>query len=325
MTQLMPSRQRPRAGRRIAHVTRHKLVEVMRRQTKGVRSRAPLVAAVSGLLGELAPETVAALDWAAHEAASREAEFYVVSVVDWRSVPSWSGLVDNAVVAELQRSADTAVDSALTLMEAHHPQLTTNGAVLRGDALAVLRTLATAAGALTIGTRRLPRLGETVLGSLSAALAACAPCPVVVVSDRSPRPGGVLVGVDEENEAALRFAADYAQLHRLDLHAVYAHVPVLADERVFRSDAERWVHESLAGVCADYPDLAIRSSVHLHHAVDTLLQEAREQRLLVVGRRHRSRYPALHVGSVGQAVLHHAPCPVAVVPCGSTGGRPGDQ
>ncbi len=72
------------------------------------------MAAVSGLLGELAPETVAALDWAADEAASRDVEFFVVSVVDWRSVPSWTGLVDNVVVAELQRSADPAVDSRWT-------------------------------------------------------------------------------------------------------------------------------------------------------------------------------------------------------------------
>lgn len=308
---------RPRTGRRIAHVTRHKLVEVMRRQAKGLRSRAPLVAAVSGFMGELAPETVAAMGWAAREAEARDVELFVVSVVDWRSIPSWSGRADNVIVAELQRFADASVGAALDLVEAHHPDLVASGAVLRGEALAVLRTLGSAAGAITIGTRRLPRLGEILLGSLSAGLAACAPCPVIVVSDLAPGPGGVVVGVDEDNEAALRFAADYAELHHLELHAVYAHAPFLADQRVFRNDADRWVHETLAGVCADYPDLTIRSSVHLHRTVETLLQEGRDQRLLVVGRRHRSRYPALHVGSVSQAVLHHAPCPVAVVPCGS--------
>ncbi len=311
---------RPRAGRRIAHVTRHKLVEVMRRQAKG-GARAPVVAAVSGHLGELAPETVAALEWAAGEAEARDVELFVVSVVDWRSIPSWTGRADSVVVAELQRFADLAVDAAVDLVELHYPQVSASGAVLRGDALAVLRTIGSAAGAVVVGTRRLPVLGEILLGSLSAALAACAPCPLVVVSDRPPGPGGVLVGIDEDNEAALRFAADYAQLHELELNAVYAHAPVLADERMFRADAERWVHESLAGVCADYPDLAIRSSVRLRRTVDTLLQEARDQRLLVVGRRHRSRYPALHVGSVSQAVLHHAACPVAVVPCGSSAAR----
>lgn len=315
------SPQRARVGRRIAHVTRNKLVEVMRRQAKGVRARAPLVAGVSGFLGELAPETVAALDWAAREARDREVELFVVSVVDCRAIPGWAGRADNVVVAELQRFADTAVDAGLGLVEAHYPDLAVNGAVLRGDALTVLRTLGSAAGALAVGTRRLPRLGEILLGSLSAGLAACAPCPVVVVSDRPVEPGGVVVGVDEDNEAALRFAAEYAQLHDLQLHAVYAHAPVLADERIFRNDADRWVHETMAGVCADFPDLTIRLSVQLHRTVETLLQESRDQRLLVVGRRHRSRYPALHVGAVSQAVLHHAPCPVAVVPCGSPTAR----
>jgi len=273
-----------------------------------------LIAAVSGFLGELAPETVSAVRWVADEARARQVELHVVSVVEWRSIPSWSRRADTLIMRELQRSADAAVEAALDIVQSEYPTLPVHGQVLRGDPLAVLRLLGLGAGTIALGTRRLPFVGEVLLGSLSAALSACAPCPVVVVSDRAPEPGHVVVGIDDGNDTAVRFAADFAQRHKLDVHVVYAHAPVLADMTVFRRDAERWVAEELAGVLADYPDVAIRSSVYLHRTVDTLVDQSRGQRLLVVGRRHRTRYPALQVGSVSQGVLHHAQCPVAVVP-----------
>ena len=306
--------RRPRTSRRIAHPTRHALVETLRAQAGGSPTRAPLIAAVSGFQGELAPETVNAVRWVAGEASARQVELQLVSVVEWRSIPSWSRRADNLIMRELQRSADAAVETAMDVVQGEYPALTVHGNVLRGDALAVLRVLGSAAGAIALGTRRLPFVGEVLLGSLSAALAACAPCPVVVVSDRAPEPGGVVVGIDDGNDAAVRYAADFAQQHALGLHVVYAHAPLLADMSVFRGDAERWVAEALAGVLADYPDLEIRSSVHLHRTVDTLVEQSRGQRLLVVGRRRRTRYPALQVGSVSQGVLHHSQCPVAVVP-----------
>jgi nucleotide-binding universal stress UspA family protein len=305
---------RPRTGRRVSHPTRHKLVDTLRAQAAAAPTRAPLIAAVSGFLGELAPETYSAVRWVADEASAQDVELHMVSVVEWRSIPSWSRHADNIIVRELQRSADAAVEAALDVVEDEYPSLTVHGEVLRGDRLAVLRLLGLGAGTIALGTRRLPFAGEVLLGSLSAALSACAPCPVVVVSDRAPEPGQVVVGIDDGNAAAVRFAADFAQRHALDLHVVYAHAPLLADVTVFRRDAERWVAEELAGVLADYPDLPIRSTVHLRRTVETLVEQSRGQRLLVVGRRHRTRYPALQVGSVSQGVLHHAQCPVAVVP-----------
>jgi nucleotide-binding universal stress UspA family protein len=296
------------------HTTRRRLLDTLLAQRRLSPAGAPLIAAVAGFRGELAPETESALRWAGREASVRDVALYVVSIVEWRSVPSWSRYPDTLIVRELQRSADAAVETALTIVEREHPSVVAHGAVLRGDALAALRYLGTAAGVIALGSRRLPRIGELLLGSLSAALAACAPCPVVVVNDGTPNSGGVVVGISDANGAALRFAADFAQREGLDLHVVYAHAPVIADERVFRADAERWVAEALAGLLTDYPDLAIRSTVQLHRTVDTLIEQSHGQRLLVVGRRRGTRYPALRVGSVSQGVLHHAPCPVAVIP-----------
>ncbi|MFD2011820.1 universal stress protein [Streptomyces narbonensis] len=47
-------------------------------------------------------------------------------------------------------------------------------------------------------------------------------------------------------------------------------------------------------------------------AAEHLIDAAADAPLLVVGRRRAAR--GSHIGSTTHAVIHHAPCPVAVVP-----------
>jgi nucleotide-binding universal stress UspA family protein len=51
-------------------------------------------------------------------------------------------------------------------------------------------------------------------------------------------------------------------------------------------------------------------------AAGALLDVAKGAELLVVGSRGRGGFTGLLLGSVGQQVVHHAPCPVVVVPPG---------
>jgi len=48
--------------------------------------------------------------------------------------------------------------------------------------------------------------------------------------------------------------------------------------------------------------------------VSGLVAESMAQRLLVVGTRSRHPVAGTLLGSVAQGVLHHATCPVAVIP-----------
>ncbi|MFE0330605.1 universal stress protein, partial [Streptomyces sp. NPDC058960] len=62
-----------------------------------------------------------------------------------------------------------------------------------------------------------------------------------------------------------------------------------------------------------YPDVPVTEHVEMGSAAQVLLSAAGDAQLVVVGRR-ATRAVGPRIGSVAHALLHHAPCPVAVVP-----------
>lgn len=69
----------------------------------------------------------------------------------------------------------------------------------------------------------------------------------------------------------------------------------------------------MSGWLDKHPDLDLRRTVVRGHAGKILVDESRGAQLLVVGARGRGGFRGLRIGSVGQAAIHHAHCPVAVV------------
>jgi nucleotide-binding universal stress UspA family protein len=146
----------------------------------------------------------------------------------------------------------------------------------------------------------------------------------------------IVVGVDgsEGSFGALEFAAREAALRHATLRLVYAWqspaalyvdgsglVPLGAleppGEEVFdrfRRHADGIVQHAAETVRKLEPDVVCEASAHEGHPVDTLLAEAAQADLVVVGRRGRGGFASLVLGSVSQQVVHHAPCPVVVVP-----------
>ena len=127
----------------------------------------------------------------------------------------------------------------------------------------------------------------------------------------------IVVGVDgsPDGQRALAWAVDQAAKQSAELVVVHAwdyptltYAPSLASEK----KASEVLTNSLAGV--DTQGVAVRSRLVEGRPVTALIRESLEADMLVVGSRGRSGVAAVILGSVSTACVHHASCPVVVVP-----------
>ena len=140
---------------------------------------------------------------------------------------------------------------------------------------------------------------------------------------------GVVVGADGSagSTTALRFAIEEARLRGTTLHAVGAwEIPATAYAGAaggasagfaeLGAELETRAREALDGALAelDTGGVAIERHVIEGHAARLLLEAGSGADLLVVGSRGLGGFARLLLGSVGQELAHHAPCPVAIVP-----------
>jgi nucleotide-binding universal stress UspA family protein len=176
---------------------------------------------------------------------------------------------------------------------------------------------------IVVGSRGHGVFRDALLGAISTSVAVHARCPVVVVRGSTTASGPVVVGVDNSpgSRIAVRYAFDAANRRHTGLVAVQA-LPdsyftagtyPLPDRQEIRNRADLHLAEQLSGWCADYPDVTVRREVANEHPVATLCDAAKQAQLLVVGHRGRGGFAGLLLGSVANGVLHHAPCPVAVI------------
>lgn len=124
---------------------------------------------------------------------------------------------------------------------------------------------------------------------------------------------GVVVGFDgsPSSTAALRFAIEAAHLQKAPLKVMIAYREHDAEEVHVHAQGRAW--EELAVSRTGYPDLEAELELVDEPARPALLEAGEKARLLVVGPRGMSEIRGLLLGSVSQAMVHQAPCPVAVV------------
>ena len=137
----------------------------------------------------------------------------------------------------------------------------------------------------------------------------------------------IVVGVDGSatSRAALRWAIAEGRRHGASVTAVNAwhdpytgsalpFAPGLVDPTSYRAVAERLVDSIIDGEdLTGLPESVRRVVVH-DSAAHALVEAAENADLLVVGSRGRGGFAGLLLGSVSQQVIHHAPCPVLVLP-----------
>ncbi|KPC64336.1 universal stress protein [Streptomyces chattanoogensis] len=284
-----------------------------------------------------------AVDWAADEAVRHTVPLRLVHVATPDQLPHpLTGHPNHASPAvrvgrepasdqDVQETADSIVTSATTRARQRAPTVQLSGEVLYGDAAAALTGKGRNAFALVLGSRGLGDLAGLLLGSVSLAVAARADCPVVVVrggvEHRDSRFGNVVVGIEDGagSGTALQFALREAQVGRCGLTAVHARCTATSGSPETTAPAD-WTPEAqrrspgqvlddaLHGPGDRCPHVVVSRRAVEGPAREALLEAASGADLLVVGARRRRGHFGLQLGLVNHGVLHHSPCPVAVVP-----------
>ena len=78
-------------------------------------------------------------------------------------------------------------------------------------------------------------------------------------------------------------------------------------------EREALLAESIAGVRTDHPDVRLEQEVVVVAPAQCLVDASAGASMVVVGSRGLGFFSGMLLGSVSQAVLHGATCPVAVV------------
>ncbi len=269
------------------------------------------------------PESRDAARWAGEEAAVRGIPLCLVYAWEWL-LPDPGPHPDPVLAAY---SPTRLLEAAMEEAQVRHPSLDVSTRRIEGRPAEALLGLQDEADTLVLGSRALGRLHGFVSGSVALAVTAHATRPVVHVRPHLPPPRDeVVVGIDlsEDNDGLLSYAVDAAERRGARLRAVHVWrepPPTGPGGRIPPAPGRAGDH--LAGVVRllrpwreKHPELTIEEEAVRGHPASELVESAEGAALLVVGRRAHQHALAPRIGHVTQAVLHHAPCPVAVVPRG---------
>ncbi|MGY5126492.1 universal stress protein [Streptomyces nigrescens] len=278
---------------------------------------------VVGLDG--AGNSVPAVLWGAEEAAARGLPLHLL--YSW-GTPSAPVPPAASEAAGPERHAAEMLRTAADLAHTGHPGVpVTTEQVGERPADALVERSARAA-MVVLGSRGHGAIAGFLLGWVSLQVLGRAECPVVTVREDAAFPRReIVVGVQyagPEDEALLDFTFTAAEAHHARVRAVRAWGPAATvgpvraapdrspDETGIGNAEKQTLAETLRPWRAKFPAVDVVPHVERGRAAAVLLAACSHAGLLVVGRRLQ-RSPML-LGPVVHAALHHANCPVSVVP-----------
>jgi nucleotide-binding universal stress UspA family protein len=262
-----------------------------------------------------------ALRWAAEEGRIRGAEVCALL--------AWSFLDQHAPPAGEEFTSEYSEEDARRALAAYVARALPGGddpicqCVVNELPARALLDAGREASLLVVGARGLGGFRGLLLGSVSQRCAHLTSTPLVVV--RQPVSGarrGIVVGVDESDASAsaLHWAVEEGRRRHQPVRALHAwHEQVLgSDAFAMTVDPGPW--ERAAGLVLDAVVTAEDDS-QLPNPIDhelvnggaagALVEASSGAQLVVVGNRGHN---TLALGSVAHQVLHHAHCPVALIP-----------
>ncbi|WP_069629455.1 universal stress protein [Streptomyces niveus] len=292
-------------------------------------------------------ESLAAVEWAAHEAEVRRSTLRILHVEEWPPLPIVPLPSSIPLPTSPSQWSEELLRDAAEATRLRHPQLTVTTAAPAGRPERILLAEANdpdRAELLVLGSRGLNGALGFIVGSISLAVVGAAERPVVLVraglhhsgesapapSERLPSGGDALVlGLDLQEPAesqndlldfgfaeAARRRCALRVVHAWSLPAQYGYAEI-AHPGVGVEIAEhitKTLDEILAPWRQRFPAVSVSAKALVGVPGAQLVYESADADLLVVGRR-KPRVPVgPRLGHVAQSVIHHATMPVVVVP-----------
>jgi nucleotide-binding universal stress UspA family protein len=134
----------------------------------------------------------------------------------------------------------------------------------------------------------------------------------------------IVVGIDGSDHAtkALEWALDEAVVRNAEVDVVHAYtwhpdlseLAVLTHEEELAGRADEVLRKTIEPALATRPGVKVNAHAVRGPEAESLMEAAAGADMLVVGSRGRGGFKGLLLGSVSQQCVHHAPCPVVVVP-----------
>ncbi|MEY9842027.1 universal stress protein [Streptacidiphilus sp. EB103A] len=280
-----------------------------------------VVAAVDG-----SPASLHALDWASDEADRRGVHLLVVHA-SLRERYELDADEEEDDPASEHALVHSMLADAVLRARARRPGIRVDTEIVPQETVPALLGLGPLSPLLVLGTHGLGGFPGLLLGSVSLRVAGRATYPVVVVRGagqaQEPRHGRIVLGSgpDDRSDRATEFAIEEARLWQAELNLVRAWQAV-PDKPGFPSVARARIGAERARAQLDavpLPDalpmgVKVRRSASQGSPAAVLLRAGAVADLIVVGARRRRGLLGLELGAANHALLHHAPCPVAILP-----------
>ncbi|MFI8500043.1 universal stress protein [Streptomyces sp. NPDC085524] len=268
--------------------------------------------------------------WAAGEAVRRSRPLHIVYGADTDGRALY---VAAETIERVRAAGRELLDETAKALAAEYPALRVTTEFSRADAVTSLHRAGGLHGTIVVGNRGLGGFNSLMLGSVGLDTAAGARTPVIVVRgiDGTEERGTVLAAVrDEHDLVCAQYAAREAELRKASLRLLHVWnvlqsvgsvVSMLDDVDRIAGEHSAVLEAVTDTVHAEFPELPLESDAEKSVSVAGVLVEAsRHADLLVMGGRRAQG--ALGFGSnLGRAthsVLHHAHCPVLLIPRAGT-------